>query len=843
MFRIAIKNLVAHKFRSLALILTVVLGTSFVTGTYVLTDTITHVFDDIFADVYSGIDVNVRHSSPLGLDAVRPPIPESLLPEVQKVGGVRTAEGSLFALGADIIDAKGKRVGNPMAPSFGTTWANDEALTPFTLRSGRKPSTSDEIAIDARSYADGKFHLGDSVLVVTAAGPRRFTLVGVAGFGRASNIAGATISIFDLRTAQDVLGRKGQFDSINVAAQSGVAPELLQERVAGVLTKSYEAVTSADLTNESSKSVATALAFFRTFMLVFAFVALFVGAFIIYNTYSIVIAERTRELALVRALGATGAAVLGSVLLEAVVTGVVASGIGIGAGVLIAVGLRNLLGALGFSTPSGDLVLMGRTVAVAMLGGSLVTTFASVVPAIRAARVAPLAAMRESVVGRSSGVVRNIAGGLLTAAGTALVLVGLDRGQLAPVGLGAATLFVGVAMLAPLMSRPVVSAIGAPVERTRGVSGQLARQNARRSSRRTATTASALMIGTALMAGSFIMSRSITESVERAVTTSVVTDLVVTSDGRLGFSRALSDEVRALPEVNTVSEYRSAKFKLGNATKDLLGLPRDSMNPGSSTLAIDIGVTAGNIADLADSGIAVQIDVARDHDWVVGDSLEVTFPTGDETLRVAATYSRNTLVGDYIVDLPTFDRGYPGSNDGVLLVQIADSSQLPSVQNLIKQVVDERYPGLNVQDRDEYVAATKAQVQQFTSLITALLVLAIVIALLGVLITMLLSVSERTREIGLLRAVGMSRSQVRSMVRWEAAIVALFGALLGLGLGMFFGLALVSALRSQGVTVSVVPIQSLVVLAVIIAVLGVIASVYPARRASRLNVIAAVSSL
>lgn len=843
MFRIAIKNLVAHKFRSLALILTVVLGTSFVTGTYVLTDTITHVFDDIFADVYSGIDVNVRHSSALGLDAVRPPVPESLLPEVQKVEGVRTAEGSVFALGADIIDAKGKRVGNPMAPSFGTTWANDEALTPFTLRSGRKPSTSDEIAIDARSYADGKFHLGDSVLVVTASGPRRFTLVGVAGFGRASNIAGATISIFDLRTAQDVLGRKGQFDSINVAAKAGVAPELLQERVAAVLTKSYEAVTSADLTSESSKSVATALAYFRTFMLVFAFVALFVGAFIIYNTYSIVIAERTRELALVRALGATGAAVLGSVLVEAVVTGVVASGIGIGAGVLIAMGLRSLLGALGFSTPSGDLVLIGRTVAVAMLGGTVVTTVASVVPAIRASRVAPLAAMRESAVGRNSGVVRNIAGGVLTVAGTALVVVGLDRGQLAPVGLGAATLFVGVAMLAPLMSRPVVSAIGAPVERTRGVSGQLARQNARRSSRRTATTASALMIGTALMAGSFIMSRSITESVERAVTTSVVTDLVVTSDSQLGFSRALSDEVRAVPQVNTVAEYRSANFKLGNATKALLGLPRDSINPGSSTLAIDIGVTAGNIADLADAGIAVQNDVARDHGWVVGNSLEVTFPTGDETLRLAATYSRNTLVGDYIVDLPTFDRGYPGSNDGVLLVQLADSSQLSSVQTHIKQIVDERYPGLNVQDRDEYVAATKAQVQQFTSLITALLVLAIVIALLGVLITMLLSVSERTREIGLLRAVGMSRSQVRAMVRWEAAIVALFGALLGLGLGMFFGLALVSALRSQGVTVAVVPVQSLIVLAVIIALLGVIASVYPARRASRLNVIAAVSSL
>ncbi|MFL6071091.1 MAG: ABC transporter permease [Actinomycetes bacterium] len=843
MFLIAIKNLVAHKFRSLALVLTVVLGVSFVVGTYVLTDTISGVFDDIFTDVYSGIDVNVRHSSALGLDAARPPIPQSLLSKVEKVQGVRTAEGSIFTVGVDIIDAKGDRVGNPLAPSFGTTWARDEALTPFTLRMGRKPSSKTEVAIDAQSFGDGHFALGDTIQLVTSAGPRHFTLVGVAGFGRASNLAGATISIFDLSSAQELLGRVGMFDSINVAAKTGVSAEVLQERVAAVLSPGFEAVTSSDLTDESAQSVATALAFFRTFMLVFAFVALFVGAFIIYNTYSIVVAERTRELALMRALGATGAGVLASILLEALVTGLLASGVAIGVGVLIAIGLKNLLGALGFTMPSGGLVLATRTTIVAMLGGTLVTMVASVVPAIRASHVSPLAAMRESVSGRSGGLLRYILGLVLAVGGIGSVVFGLDRGVLALVGAGAAALFIGCAMVAPLLSRPFVSVLGAPVERTRGVSGLLARQNARRNPRRTATTASALMVGTALMAASFILSRSITESVERAVTSSAVADLVVTGQSQLGFSPALATTVADRPSVNTVAQYRVARFKIGRASKQLVGLPGASIDPSSSELAVDIGINSGDITQLAGNGIAVQNDVASDHHWAVGDVIQVTLPTGDQVLRLVATYTKNTLVGDYVVDLTTFDRGYSGAGDFLLLIQLRDPGQLRSVQADIQQIVDRDYPGLKVQDRNEYVADAKARVAQFTSLITALLVLAIVIALLGVLITMLLTVSERTREIGLLRAVGTSRGQIRSMVRWEAAIVSLYGALLGLVLGTFFGLALVRALRRQGITVSVVPIPTLVALAMVIAVLGVAASLYPARRASRLNVIAAVSSV
>jgi len=843
MFRVAVKNLFAHKFRSFALIFTVVLGVSFVAGTYVLTDTITHVFDDIFTDVYSTIDVNVRHSSDLGLDAVRPPVPQALLSDVAAVPGVRSAEGSVFGIGVDIIDSHGKRVGNPQAPSFGTTWSEDDALTPFTLREGRKPVADTEVAIDARSYEVGRFTLGDSILLVTPQGPKHFTLVGVAGFGRASNIAGATISIFEMHTAQVLMNREGMFDSINVAAANGVSADTLQDRISSVLPPAYEAVTGGDLSSESADSVATSMAFFRTFMLVFAFVAVFVGAFIVYNTYSIVITERTRELALIRALGATGAAVLVSVLTEAAITGLLASGIGLGCGVLIAVGLRGLLDKLGFAMPSGDLTLLPRTIWIALVCGTLITVLASSMPAIRAARVAPVKAMNNSGSSRNNYAVRTAVGAVLLIGGVTMVLVGFDRGALAIVGGAAVASFVGVAMVAPWFSRPVVNMLGIPVEHARGVAGLLARQNARRSPRRTAATASALMIGTALMAAAMVLSGSMNQSVEQAVSKGAVADLVVTSDSQLGFSDALAKKVEAMSGVEAVARYRFGKFKLATATKQIVGLPQSALEPTSPRFALDVGLTHGSFDGLANGGIAVSNDVASSHHWSIGGPITVTLPTGSQQLRLVATYARNTLVGDFLVDESTFDRAYTQSNDFLVLVNLRNDAQLRSVQTEIKQVVDGAFPGLKVQDRAEYVAASKARVAQFLNLVTALLVLAVLIALLGVLITMLLSVSERKLEIGLVRAVGMCRRQTRSMIRWEAAIVALYGAFLGLGLGVFFGVAMVKALRRQGLSVTVVPTQTLLVLALTITLLGVLASVYPARRAARLNVIEAVSGL
>jgi putative ABC transport system permease protein len=333
------------------------------------------------------------------------------------------------------------------------------------------------------------------------------------------------------------------------------------------------------------------------------------------------------------------------------------------------------------------------------------------------------------------------------------------------------------------------------------------------------------------------------ESVEQAVTNGAVADLVVNTDNQLGFSDALAGRIESMPAVQAVARYRIGKFRLASATKQIVGLPQSALDSTSPGYALDTGLSAGSFAELADNGIAVSKDVAASHRWSVGDSIAVTFPTGTRNLRLVATYAHNMLVGDYVVDESTFSGGYPQSNDFLVLVNLRNDTDLRSVQADIDKLIKQSYPGLKVQDRAEYVASSKARVDQFLNLVTALLVLAVGIALLGVLITMLLSVSERTREIGLVRAVGMSRRQVRSMIRWEAAIVSLFGAILGLGLGVFFGLALVRALQKQGLSVTVVPVSSLLILAVIIAFLGVVASVYPSRRAARLNVIKAVSSL
>lgn len=842
MFKVALKNILAHKFRSLALLVTVVLGVSFVAGTYVLTDTITRVFNDIFSEAYSAVDVNVRTVSELGTDAAREPVPASLLATVESVPGVQDAEGGIFDIGADIVDAEGSRVGNKMAPTFGLSWAANDQLSPLELRAGHKPTGPDQVAIDARSFDDGHFHLGDTVQIVTPTGPHTFTLVGVAGFGRASNIAGATLAMWDLPTAQQMMNRVGVYDSIDVKAEPGVSPDVLQERISQVLPKGTEAVTAERLTTESNDAVDKGLGFFKTFLLIFAFVALFVGAFIIYNTFGIVVSQRTRELALLRALGATGRQVMTSVIAESVLLGFVASVIGLGAGVLLAAGLKAVLAGFGFDVPSGSMVILSRTVLVALIGGTLITTISAIAPAVRASRVPPIAAMSDVAVShRGTAIRRNIVGVVLGVGGVVLVLWGLGEGTLPVIGVGALMTFVGVAMLAPLFARPVARVAGRPIAQTRGVAGMLARQNAMRSARRTAATASALMIGTALMAGSLILSRSTTSSIDRAVSAGVHSDLIVSTDNQVGFSPTLADQVQSIPGVQYVASFRVGRIKIGDATKSITGFPAAAMDPSSPQYAFDVDVREGDTARLGDDTIALRRKTAEDHGWKLGQDVTVTFPSGPQVLRIVALYDRNTLAGDYLVGLDTFERNFADQSDFLVSLRLAPGTDLRTVQASVQQLVDTSYPGLKVQDRAQYSADVKGRINQFLGLITALLALAILIALLGVLITMLLAVYERTRELGLLRAVGMARRQMRSMVRWEAAIVAAYGAVLGLLLGLFFGLALTTALHDQGVTERVVPIALLVLLAVIIAVLGVVAAIYPARRAARLNILEAIA--
>lgn len=469
------------------------------------------------------------------------------------------------------------------------------------------------------------------------------------------------------------------------------------------------------------------------------------------------------------------------------------------------------------------------------------TTISALAPAVRASRVPPVAALGDVVAQpRGATIRRNVAGAVIGVTGIVLVLTGLDRGTLASVGAGALFTFIGVAMLAPMVARPVARVLGAPAARLRGAPGVIARQNAMRSARRTAATASALMVGTALVAGSFILSTSFTESVDRAVTRGARSDLVISSPSQLGFSPALGEEARTVPGVTTVHPYRMGFFKLAGSTEQIVGVPPDAIDPSYAQPSLDISVTAGEVQQLTGDAIAVSVDAAHDHAWSLGDVVEATFAGGTAQMRIVALYDDTALIGDYVLGEATFDAHFADTNDFLVLVSIADDADLRSVQSALQTIVDEHYPGLDVMDRDQYIGDVKAQVNQLLGLITALLSLAVIIALLGVFITMLLAVFERTRELGLLRAVGMARGQTRAMVRWEAAIVSIYGALLGLLLGVFFGIALTRALEDDGVTEQVVPVPTLLVLALVIALLGTAAAVYPARRAARLDILRAI---
>ena len=525
----------------------------FVAGTFVLTDTMNKAFTDLFTQTSSGSDVIVRAVSAFtpgeagpggGGGEERNPIPESVLATVQGVPGVKDAVGSVVGYAQMIDPATGDTIGGVGPPTLGVNWS--DSSTPLTLREGSKPSGADEVAVDAATAEKFDLSLGDRIRVLFEGPPREFTISGITGFGDADNLAGATLAVFDTPTAQDVLGKAGQYDEIDVVADDGVPVAELEASIQSALPKGVEAVKSSDVADEQAKQLQDALGFFRTTLLVFAFIALFVGAFIIFNTFSIIVAQRTREMALLRAIGASRRQVLTSVVVEAFITGLVASALGLLAGIGIAIGLQGLLAAFGVDLPSTSTQLQLRTVVVAFVVGTGVAVVASILPARRAARVAPVQALSESAdIGHASLHRRLVVGLALTGAAVAALLYGLFGNQSnagALIGVGAAVTFVGIAILLPLASRPLAAVIGAPIRR-RGVQGKLGRENAMRNPRRTASTASALMIGLGLVAMVTVLASSLKSSIDVAIEKALKADLVLTTSSSTPFSPDVADRV------------------------------------------------------------------------------------------------------------------------------------------------------------------------------------------------------------------------------------------------------------------------------------------------------------
>jgi putative ABC transport system permease protein len=841
---VALKGLLAHKVRVLMTALSIALGVAFVSGTFVLTDSMNGSFAGAFSSRYAGVDVDVRAPAAFAAgDAAgqRRPLPATRLSAVRAVPGVARAEGNVFGL-ALMVGKDGKALGRGLLATQGTSAPSADGLGgDVHYRSGRAPAAPGEVAIDAASARKAGFRVGDRMRIVLLGPPQEFTVVGVAGFGAADSMGATTTALFDPAAAPRLLGKPGAYDEIAVRAAAGTTAVQLRDRLRAALPGA-DVQTGRAVAAEQTDLVKGNLAFLNIFLLVFAAIAVFVGSFIIWNTFSILVAQRSRELALLRALGATRGQVLRSVLAESVVVGLVASALGLVLGIGIARLLAALLGTTGLDLPTPGASLSARTVVVSFAVGTVVTVLASLAPARKATRVAPVEALRDAAPGgyRFSRT-RAISGGVVLAGGLAALGAGLWGGaSTSVVGIGVLLVFLGVNALLPPIAKALALVLGAPLPRLVGMTGKLARDNAVRNPKRTASTAAALMIGLALVGTVTVLASSLKTSIGSDIDRTARAELVVQQLGGTGqgLSPDAARAVRQVPGVAAASELASGGAKIAGSVTTV-----SPVDPGTISSVADLGVRTGSVAALGTDGVLVYDDVARAKGWTVGTRVPVQWPeTGVVPMRVAGTFSEKGAVdSEYLVSMTTFDRNTTGRLDSLVLVKTAAGARTAAVQAGVVSAL-KPYVNAEVLTRAEFKQSIAGQVDQFLLFVTALLLLAVFIALMGIVNTLALSVLERTREIGLLRAVGMTRAQIRSMVRYESVIISLIGAVAGGVIGVGFGVALVKAMGDQGVSQLTLPAGRLAVYAVAAALAGVLAAVLPARRAAQVDVLRAVVS-
>jgi putative ABC transport system permease protein len=836
MRKITINGLLAHKLRLALTGLAIVLGITFITGTFVLTDTLHDTFSGLIGNIYQNVDFQVRGVAQFsGESAVRNPIPESLLATVRRVPGVEAAEGGVSGY-AQFVAPDGKPISMGSEGTLGISFA-DQQISDLHIIQGSAPRTSDDVVMDAGTAQQYGFRVGQRVRILLYAQPRTFTITGIAQFGSANNLAGVTLAAFTLPTAQQVMQEVGQFDYIDVVTTPGVSKPAVGRAIARVLPRGVQVVTGQTVADEQDNSVTQSLSFLSTALLIFAFISLFVGAFTIFNTFSITVGQRTSELALLRIVGASRGQIFRSVLGEAAVLGIVSSVIGMGLGVLAAVGLEQVLRLGGIALPPGSLVFAPRTVVVALAVGAGVTVISAIGPARRAVRIPPIAALGDRPAAGGASLRGQLGWGSAVAlAGVLLLTAGLAKSTIAAVGAGAACIFVGIAMLAPAIARPSSSVLGRPFARAFGIAGRLGRENSMRSPRRTAQTAAALMVGLAMVSAIAVFgasaSRSVTSNLDRAVSADLIVSSTTSSGG---LSTLVPAVVAAAPGVTRTNTIYRGQSEIDGTVAALTGTSTRDL-----AATVTLHMTSGNTGSLAAGELLVDSTTATSHHWHVGEAVPLRFAqTGPGVIRIGGIYQANSLVGSYVVSDQYFLAHFGSNwNPGALLV---DTNGTGAAQNAVSSALA-AYPSVQVQTRSQYLKASTAIVNELIGLVYALLGLAVIIALIGIVNTLMLSVFERTREIGLLRAVGMRRRQVRAMVRSEAVILAVFGAIIGIVIGTGMGIALVSSLKHEGIAQIAVPWSSLLVFLVLAMLLGLVAATWPARRAARLDVLAAIAA-
>lgn len=842
MFRTALRNVLAHKARLLMTVLAVMLGVAFVSGTLVFTNTISEAYQQSSAKGFDHVDVAVQPRSQADTGNTvgkRPELTQALLDQSAKVPGAASAIGVVQGFTA-IADQDGKLIGGGFRSEGGNYWGAKDPRYPLT--EGHAPRGTGQVLIDARTAERAGYEVGDTVRISVDGPVLTPTITGIFTTDDGNVAAGGSLALFDTATAQRLFGKAGTYDEIDVKAAPGTSQAALQAALDRALPQdAVETTTGKQLADDQARTISSQMGGMKQALLVFAGIALFVGTFIIANTFTMLVAQRTKELALLRAVGASRRQVTRSVLIEAFVVGTVAGVAGLAAGVGIGAGLRSLMGVFDATVPDGPLVISPGTVVAALAVGVLVTMLAAWLPARRAAKIPPVAAM-SSVHAKAttkSLVLRNTVGALFAAAGVAVVLAATsmdaDAAQ-APMGLGAVLLITGVFVLTPLLSRPLVAA-AAPVLRAFGVSGKLARQNSVRNPRRTAATASALMIGLTLITGMTVMAGSLQTSIDKMASASIRADYVVSMANGNELSPRVEKTLRTTEGVTAVSPLRNAPSRIDGRTEFLTGV--DGAAIGKLT---DLKTTGGSFT-VGGGKVVVDLDTAKDHGWRAGSGFTVHYEDGKaQHLTVAGVYEGNDMIRGILLDTAALTPHQPaGAGDMRVMVKTAGGTSGKTKDRLVEALGDN--PAIKIQDKQD-VSDEIAQI--FTlmlNMLYGLLGMAVIVAVLGVINTLAMSVFERSQEIGMLRAIGLDRSGIKRMVRLESLVISLFGGVLGIGLGVFFGWAAGELLGTKLPTYELVlPWGRIAVFLAGAALVGVLAALWPARRAARLNMLQAIKA-
>jgi putative ABC transport system permease protein len=841
MFRTALRNVLAHKARLLMTVLAVMLGVAFVSGTLVFTNTISNAFQNSSAKGFDQVDVAVQAKSQDDKgDTVgkTPELTQAMLDTSAKVPGAASATGVVNGFTA-IADKKGKLIGGGFQSEGGNYWGDKDARYP--LKSGAAPHGSGEVAIDSETAKRAGYKVGDTVRISVDGPVLTPRITGIFTTDDGNVAAGGSLALFDTATAQKLFGKAGTYDEIDVKAAAGTSQATLKSALDSALPKGQtETTTAKQLADDQAKTIASSMSGLKSGLLVFAGIALFVGTFIIANTFTMLVAQRTKELALLRAVGASRRQVTRSVLLEAFVVGAVAAVAGLVAGIGIGAGLRALMGTIGATVPDGPLIITSGTVLSALAVGILITMLAAWLPGRRAAKIPPVAAMSSlyAAATTKSLVLRNTLGALFSGAGIAVVIAATSMsgsdGQ-APMGIGAVLLIIGVFILTPLLSRPLIAA-AAPVLRIFGISGKLARQNSVRNPRRTAATASALMIGLTLITGMTVMAGSLQQAIDKMASSAISADYIVSMANGNQLSPDVDKTLTTTSGVTASSPLRNAASRIDGQSEFLTGV-----NGSAIGKLTDLKVDSGTFK-VAGTQVVVDDDTAKSHGWKAGSTFTTHYEDGKaQQLTVSAVYEGNALIRGIMLDNATLSPHQTDPADMQILVKTADGASSSTKDKLEKALGSN--PAVKVQDKKDLSNSIAQVFTLILNMVYGLLAMAVIVAVLGVINTLAMSVFERSQEIGMLRAIGLDRKGIKRMVRLESLVISLFGGVLGIGLGVFFGWAAGELIGSKMATYAlVIPWARMALFLLLAGTVGVLAALWPARRAAKLNMLSAIKS-